>query len=153
MKIKRLGKKPLDYAEEKALREEKSHIDDVLDGVELRQGVTHEVVDSAALEERKRNIDKALEGSAERATGSERVQLEKREKQLREYLQSRNVSWKVHTRTRPSDGIEYSELVDHQHALNADQKYQRMVKEWKAISRRLEPENTRAGDTRYLHRQ
>lgn len=146
-------KPPLSYSEEKALREERETLRDVEDEVEIKQGLKHEATDPRAVRERIKNIDHQLERSAERATGADRVVLEKREKKLREYLQGRNPSWKDFTRMRPKDGVEYTEMVDLIRKNNEDPKYQRLVNEWKGIRRQLDPENARVSDTRYLMRK
>ncbi len=148
-----IEKPPLSYSEEQALRKERETLRDVEDEVEIKQGLKHEVSDPRAIKERIRNIDKQLENSAEQATGSKRVALERREKALRVYLQKRNPSWKEYTRMRPKDGVQYSEMVDLIRKNNEDPKYQRLVNEWKGIRRQLDIENPRASDTRYLMRQ
>jgi hypothetical protein len=155
MKItkRRLTEKPLSYSEEQALQREKKMLEDVRDEVEIRQGIKHEVQDEAAVEERIKAIDKTLEKSADRATGAERGELEKREKELRAYLQKDSATWNDHTRLRPSDGIRYSEYVDGLVTQMKDPHRARLVEEWKGIRRRLDPENPRASDTRYLFRQ
>ena len=155
MKIaRRLSEKPpLSYSEEQALRKEKATLEDVKDEVEIRQGLKNEMQDEEGVTSRLRAIDKQLERSAERATGAERVRLEAREKALRDHIQKRNPTWDQYTRLRPSDGVRYTELVDQIRKNNEDPVYQRMVGEWKGIRRRLDPENPRACDTRYLMRE
>lgn len=151
---RRLSEKPpLSYHEESALRKERETLKDVEDEVEIKQGLKNELHDPHAIRERIKNIDKQLERSAERATGSRRLELERREKALRDYLQKRNPSWKDYTRLRPKDGVVYTELVDQIRKNNEDPKYQRLVNEWKGIRRHLDPDNPRVSDTRYLMRQ
>lgn len=156
MKVKnrRLNEKPsLSYAEEAALKKEKDALMDVADEVEITQGLKHELHDEKSVRDRLKNIDQQLERSAERATGAARARLEQREKHLREFLQKKNPDWKTFSRMRPQDGVQYTELVEQIRRNNEDPKFQRLVSEWKDIRRRLDPENPKAADTRYLMRQ
>lgn len=151
---RRLNEKPrLSYSEEASLKKEKAMLEDVADEVELRQGLKNELHDSKGVKDRLKKIDAELERSAERVSGAERVVLEKREKALRDFLQNKNPDWKTYSRSRPQDGVRYTELVETIRRNNENPKYQRMVAEWKDIRRRLDPENPKAADTRYLMRQ
>lgn len=151
---RRLNEKPrLSWHEEQKLKEERAMLEDVKDEVEISQGLKHELHDEKGVRDRIRQIDKQLERAAERVTGRERVVLEKREKALRDHLQSKNPDWKTFTRSRPTDGVAYTELVEQIRANNENPKYQRLVAEWKDIRRRLDPDNPKAADTRYLMRQ
>lgn len=151
---RRLNEKPrLSYAEETALKKERQMLEDVQDEVELRQGLKHELHDGKGVKDRIKKIDSELERSAERVSGAERGTLEKREKALRDFLQSKNPDWKTFSRSRPQDGVRYTELVEMIRRNNESPKYQRLVAEWKDIRRRLDPENPKAADTRYLMRQ
>ena len=143
----------LSHHEEKALIEEEQNLQDIKDGVELKQGVKYEAQDLNALEKRLNEIRKLREtrGVDPNVSPEQREYLEKREKMLLEHLQKFNPTFKEHQYTRPSDGPKYSRLVQQELKNMMDPEYQRMVRDWKDCRRQLFPEDPNASDTRHLY--
>lgn len=153
MKLGQKQETALSYHEENALKEEEKRLQDMKDGVELRQGVKFEPEDLNALDRRLKQIKdlRSRRGVDSEVSGAERDYLEKREKMLREHLQSVNPSFNDHQYLRPKDGPRYSKLVQQELQNMMDPEYQAMVKDWKDCRRRLFPNDPTAADTRYLY--
>lgn len=147
--------KSLSLAEEKALNEKINYLEDVRDGVEIKdaQGVTHEVKDPKALEENIRRLKSIRDTqSVEMATGSERVALEKEEALLRERLDP-GMSWDEYMNTKRRDGMRFIKLVNKIQQWNSDAQRQSDIKRWKYIRRRLDPQDPNASNTMNLFKE
>jgi hypothetical protein len=147
--------KSLSFAEEKALDEKISYLQDVKDGVELKdaQGVNHQVKDSKALDENLSRMKAIREAhGVQRVMGPERVELEKQEKLLREKLDP-GMTWHEYMNTKRSDGMRFIRLVEKIRKWNSDPIYQRDVKTWKSIRRRLDPDDANASNVMNLFKE
>lgn len=154
MKLGQKQETALSHHEETALAEEEKRLQDIKDGVELRQGVKFEAEDLGALERRLKQIKemRATRGvSSAKLSEAEKNYLEKRERMLREHLQSMHPTFKDHQYARPSDGPKYSRIVQQELRNMMDPEFQAMIRDWKDCRRRLNPDDPTAADTRNLY--
>lgn len=153
MKLGQKSETKLSHHEETALAQEEQRLQDIKDGVELRQGVKYETDDLVSLERRLKQIKdlRANRGVGAGAVGEERTYLEKREKMLAEHLKSLHPTFKDHQYSRPSDGPKYNRIVQQELRNMLDPEFQAMVRDWKDCRRRLYPEDPTAADTRNLY--
>lgn len=138
----------LSFAEEQFLDAKKKDIERDIQRGEVQQGVNFEPKDIKNLQKRLDDL-KTIKNryGAVRLAGKEREQAEKEIKLIEARIA---VKWggRIPSYTeywqKPKDGgIHYLNLVDKIAELNSDREYSELVKRWKYLRRRLEPENKR----------
>lgn len=146
--------KTLSHGEIQALKAEEQKLQDIKDGVELRQGVKYEADDLKAVEDKLNRIRKIRqEGEAPDLSSNERTFLEQKAKMIQEHMHRINPTFKEFQDSRPSDGPRYSRLVQQLTRNMVDKEYQGMVREWQDCRRKLHPEDAYAADTRQLYKE
>lgn len=144
----------LSYSETNALKQEEQKLQDIKDGIELKQGVNYEADDLRDVEKRLAQIRKIRQdGEAPDLSEREKLHLEQKEKMIREHFHKINPSFETFQYLRPKDGPRYSRLVQQTEKNMNDPEYQKMVREWQDIQRKLHPDDAYAADTRQLYRE
>lgn len=153
----RPAKRVLSYAEERFLDEKKTQLEAALNNKELQQGVNFEHRDKPLLEKRLAELKQIKNRfGAVRVEGRERAQSELEIKRIEQAIPrkwgGRIPSYAEYWMRPKEGGIRYLNLVDKIASLNSDPEYTELVKRWKYLRRRMEPEDKRISSTLHLFR-
>ena len=148
------SRRVLSYAEEDALKSKVRVLEDNLKGKELQQGVKIEPRDIKAQEEKLRHMKEVLrQGGAVRLEGRERVHAEMEIKRLEEEMKKmwggKFPTYAEHW-TTPKAGMAYRNYVNKIVNLNRSKQYGELVRRWKYLRRRLEPQDALIDSTMQL---
>lgn len=148
------SRKILSFQEEKAIKDKVHQLEDNIKGKEIQQGVKVEPRDIKALEAKLRGMREVLnQGGAVRLEGRERVHAEMEIKRLEEEIKKMwggsIPSYDEHWMTAKA-GIRYRSYVNKLVFLNSSRKYAELVRRWKYLRRRLEPQDSRIDSTMHL---
>jgi hypothetical protein len=149
------NRRVMSYSEEQFLKEKEKQIEKELKRGELQQGVNYEPKHVEILEKRLKELKANLNRyGAQRFSGQERVQAEKELKLIEERIRQMwggNIPSYVEYWMRPKEGgIHYMNLVDKIVELEQSREYGELVRRWKYLRRRLEPENRRIDSILHL---
>lgn len=145
----------LSYAEEQFIDAKQKDIERDLRKGELQQGVNFEPKDLKSLEKRLNDLKQIKSRyGAVRLTGKEREQAEKELKLLEARIAAkwggRIPSYTEYWQRPKEGGIHYLNLVDKIADLNRDAEYCELIRRWKYLRRRMEPENKRIDSVLHL---
>ena len=149
--------KVLSYAEERALDEKIKQLESEADGKEIQQGLSYTPKDSGLIKKHLEQLKQIkASGSAQKFQGNERreaeVEIRRIEQMIAKKWGGRIPTLREYWVT-PKAGIDYLRLVDRIVKLNKDREYAEMIRRWKYLRRRMDPEDVLADNVLNLFPQ
>jgi hypothetical protein len=144
-KIRPDREKVLSFAEERAVKEKIKTLEAELGGTEVQQGLSYTPRDPAILKkhlERLKQIESS--GSAQRYEGNERREAEVEIRRIEQMIAKK---WGGRIPTfdeywvKPTAGIRFLKMRDTIVRLNKDREYAELIRRWKSLKRRMEPDD------------
>lgn len=152
--IRPSNEKVLSYAEEQAADKRIKDLETELMGKEVQQGLSFQPKDIQTIEKWLAHYKKMKANmGATKFEGKDRTQAEI---EMRRIIQAIEKKWNGHIPSyqelwiNQRAGIQYLQLVQNWIRLNVDREYGELVKRWKYLRRRMEPDDPNADNVLHL---
>ena len=144
-KIRPDREKILSFAEERAVNEKIKQLKSELGGTEVQQGLSFTPKDPGLLKKHLERLEQIKSaGSAQRFEGTERREAEVEIRRIEQMIAKK---WGGRVPTfdeywvKPTAGIRFLKMKETIVRLNKDREYAELIRRWKALKRRMEPED------------